>query len=186
MISIGDNLKLLNAIYATGYTEFRSYCRTFDGISQHDVDDVINDTYILLHKTICNSGATTGVSHKYIIRSLKLNYFDKKRRKNEYNNWHRKSDDELKYNMIYDIHDEMDMIQKRVEDELKYKVLINYVDINFNTIESSLFKMRYISGLNNKQIKTILESNKYKYSESKISLIFKRIMTHLTDKFGQL
>lgn len=186
MISIEDNLKLLNKHYSTGYTQYVSYCRTFDNISQHDVEDIINDTYLLLHKTICNSGATTGISHKYIIRSLKLNFFDKKRRKNEYSNWFKQSDDELKYLMVYDIQEELDELQRRVENELKYKVLINYVDSHFNQIESSLFKMRYISGLNNKQIKTILENNKYTYSETKISLIFKRIMEHLVNKFGQI
>lgn len=184
MITVDDNIRLLNQHYSTGYTQYLRYCRTFAGDL---AEDLISDTYILLLKAINNKFAKDGITHKYIIRSLKINYLDGKKKKSNYDNYEKVSDENLLFHeeFIENPEEYLDNLERRIAKELQYKAMIYYVERNFNQIEIAMFKMKYISGLTNKQIGTILSTNKYKYSETKISLIFKNIMIRLKDNFNK-
>lgn len=184
LMLINENIRLLNQHYSTGFTQYLKYTRTFAG---DDAEDLISDTYFLIYKAIENGGVKDGLTHKYIIRSLKLNYLDGKKKKSNYNNYEKVSDDCLMYHPEFQIDPDeyLDNLEKRIAKELQYKAMLFYVEANFNQIEIAMFKMKYISGLSNKQIGNVLSTNKYKYSESKISLIFKNIMTRLKEHYNK-
>jgi hypothetical protein len=174
----------LDVHYKTGYTQYIKFARVFGG-SNYAVD-LVNDTYLLIDQTIRNGGCKLGVSHHYIIRSLKLNYHHQARIKKNFDNYDKVTDmmlldDENQSYLPEEIEDER---LRRLVRELQWRTILSFVENNFNAIEVLMFEMKYHSGFSYTEIRTVLSNDNYKYSKVHISSIFKRIHEALQQRFN--